>query len=123
MMNQMLVKIFFSTKFVTANAALERFLVRFLMTFKCSFRLECLVAGSTLEDFSCHVFLLHVSRQLKFVFEQEAAVITLQESRMHFHVSLEIFFPVELLEAKLALEVSFLLLFVTISVISKSDCR
>jgi hypothetical protein len=74
MENQMIFEVTFSNKFVDTHVTLESFLMNLLMIFEESLRLECLVAGSTLEDFSCHVF-LHVSHQLIFALEQETAVI------------------------------------------------
>jgi hypothetical protein len=98
---QMFVENCFSGEFVTANIAFECFQVGHLMISMQFIRLECLVAGFTLEDFSCHVP-LHVSHQMIFVLEQETAVITLQEFRMKLHMTFEIWFQVEIFEAKLA---------------------
>jgi hypothetical protein len=73
------------------------------------FWLECLVASSALENFSCHVLLLHVSHQLLFALEQEPAVITLQELRVESYVVFETCFTVELFWTKLTLRASFIL--------------
>jgi hypothetical protein len=78
------------SKCLTTEIAFESFQVSQLMFSERFLRLECLVAGSTLENFSCHVFLLHVSHQLIFALEQEAAVIALQEPRMALHVRLQV---------------------------------
>jgi hypothetical protein len=103
----------FSSKFLTAYVAFVRFLVSQLMLSERSFRFECFVACFAPEDFSCHVF-LHVSHQLFFVLEQEAAVIAPQEPRVELHMNVKTFFQIELFRAKLALEVCFLLLLVSI---------
>jgi hypothetical protein len=89
MMNQVITENILRGKLVTANVAFKRFLMSHFMKFERYFRLESVVAGSALEDFSYHVLLLHVNHQLIFALEQEAAVIALQEPRVLFHVLVE----------------------------------